>query len=116
VLSGPVLDQRGCPGRLPGYCDSLNHIVGVADVNQDGHDDLTWEGGYGSSFHQWYLDGAAHLLPPTYARVNVDCFHRTICAPNVVGVADMNGDHQPDIVTWNSNTGAITSLLPAPPG
>ena len=82
-------------------------IKGVADMNGDSNPDLVWHNSSTGRAHIWYLDAAGkYVSGANVAEVNL------ATAWKIMGVEDMNGDTNPDLVWHNSSTGrAVTWFL-----
>ena len=81
-------------------------IVGVADLNGDGHADLVWQHQTTGDIAAWMMNGTAAismtlLTPSQVADTNW----------KIVGVADLNGDGPPDLVWQHQTTGDIAAWM-----
>jgi hypothetical protein len=82
--------------------------VAVADLNGDGKPDLVAtesdQGGYSNSVCVLLNNGNGTFSGPT-------CFSTGVGIPLSAAVADLNGDHKPDIVTANFNANTVSVFL-----
>jgi hypothetical protein len=78
-------------------------LVGIADFNGDGNPDLLWRNAESGRTTIWYMDGPA--WNGGYADVEP-----WVAGSNwsIVGIADFNGDNNPDLLWRDSNTGRTT--------
>jgi hypothetical protein len=84
----------GPDGPEPGW-----RIVGVADLNGDGHPDLIWQQDGTNVPGVWYMggaDGSVSLSSKTMGGA--------VAGWRIVGVADLNGDGHPDLVWQQDGT------------
>jgi hypothetical protein len=74
-------------------------IVGVQDLNGDGHPDLIWQNDSTGQVVAWYMAGADGTVMHHYA------FLSTLVVPDwtIVSVADFDKDGHPDLL-WQSDT------------
>jgi hypothetical protein len=88
---------------LPTVSGSEWSIVGVADFNKDGQPDILWRNGSTGRTTIWYMNGA--IWNGGYAEVEP-----TLNYPNwsIVGIADFNRDHSPDLLWRDSTSGRMT--------
>src|SRR5207237_9900502 len=71
-------------------------VVGMADLNNDGHPDLIWQNAAGQVF-AWYLGG-----PLGNACLGADYLTSTgMIGWSIAAVVDVNGDGHPDLVWQN---------------
>ncbi len=93
----------GGAALVPSPIADLNwQVVGVADFNGDGQPDLLWRHQTTGQLAVWYMDGVtrvggAALVPSPIADLNWQ----------VAGVADFNGDGQPDLLWRHQTTGQL---------
>ena len=80
-------------GSVPGWT-----IVGVADLDQDGHPDLVWLNDTTRQATVWYMGGAqgTTMLGWSYLSGSVPGWR-------IVGIKDFDGDGHPDLI-WQSDT------------
>src|SRR5712692_9659104 len=74
-------------------------IVGVADLNGDGHPDLIWQDPNTGTSQVWFLGGEQGTTTTGAAGLS---------GPNawrIVAVADLNGDGHPDAIWQDPATG-----------
>ena len=75
-------------------------IVGVQDMNGDGHPDLVWHHATTGRAHIWYLDDkGVYVSGANVANVNLATSWK------VKGVRDVNADGYPDLIWHNSVSG-----------
>ncbi len=80
-------------------------IVGVADFDNDGKDDLLWRNGNEAKLVIMYMDGQNR-------RENLPLSNIVVQRPwNVVGVADFDGDTKQDILWRNDSLGRTVIML-----
>jgi hypothetical protein len=86
---------------LPTVSDTQWEIAGLADMNGDGWLDLLWRHYGDGSLATWYMRDMQVLntlwISPRIADVNW----------RIVGIADMNGDNNPDLVWQHIATGQV---------
>jgi photosystem II stability/assembly factor-like uncharacterized protein len=93
----------GFADLLPTVSGQNWSIVGVADFNGDSNPDIVWRDSDTGRTTIWYMDGPvwnggyADVLPTL-----------SEAAWSIVGVADFNGDNNPDLLWRNSQTGRTT--------
>jgi Beta-propeller repeat/FG-GAP-like repeat len=77
-------------------------LVGVADVNRDGIQDLVWQNDSSTEVIVWYMGGSQYNTMLSWAE---------LAPPEpgwaVVGLADLNRDGIPDLVWQNESTGQV---------
>jgi hypothetical protein len=106
--NGQVIGDQWINGSACGYtCEKEWRVVGVGDMNNDGHTDIAW-GGVDSNGNShtgfWLLDGAGQVTSaPIIPGWDPDWF-----PSDSFGLGDMNGDGNLDLVTWNVQTGEVT--------
>jgi hypothetical protein len=81
-------------------------IVGVADMNGDGWNDLVWREQTLGGLAAWMMQDAQTLVT---LRLTPDAVANT--AWRLAGVRDMNGDGLADLVWQNSDTGSLAAWL-----
>ena len=91
----------------PGVVSDTNwKIVGIGDFNSDGHPDILWQHQTTGSLSVWLMNGTslaslATVTPGVVSDTNW----------KIVGVADFNGDGQPDILWQHQTTGSLSAWL-----
>jgi hypothetical protein len=88
---------------VPTVSDPNWSIVGVADFNGDSQPDLLWRDASSGRTTIWYMEG------PTWNGGYADVLPM-VSDPNwsIVGVADFNGDSQPDLLWRDASSGRTT--------
>jgi hypothetical protein len=95
-------------------CSSQWTPVGLGDLNGDGHPDLVWQNECTGEVSTWLIGAGGVVTGSRDVNWNSGggCSNRDWYA---VGIADMNGDGEPDIVWANGTTGQVSSWLLDPP-
>ena len=75
-------------------------VVGMADLNGDGHPDLVWQNDITQDVFVWFLGGS---MGNTYLG-SLYLSPAGMTGWKVVGLADMNGDGHPDVIWQNNQT------------
>jgi len=78
-------------------------VVGAADINQDGAQDIVLQNATTGQVGVLYMNGDAQLGYATFSGTTVG----SMSTMKVVAVKDMNGDGHPDLVLQNTTTGGI---------
>jgi hypothetical protein len=97
VDSNTVLSAKTISGANPGW-----RIVGVADLDLDGHPDLYFQQDGTNAPAAWYMGGSdgSTILSG-----------KTLRGPQpgwrIAGVADLNGDGHPDVIWQQDGTNAV---------
>ena len=101
-MDGPAWNG-GYADVLPTLNDPNWSIVGIADFNKDGNPDLLWRDASTGRTTIWYMTG------PTWNGGFADVLP-TLNDPNwsIVGLADFNGDSNPDLLWRDASTGRTT--------
>jgi beta-glucanase (GH16 family) len=97
LMDGPVFVQ----GVAMPAVDPSWHVAASGDLNGDGSTDLVWQQDGTGALFAWLLHGTAVASTGALTPAKV--------APSwqVVGLADLNQDHHPDLVWQNTSTGAL---------
>jgi hypothetical protein len=100
---GPTLD-RTCDD-----CGAGNRVVGIADLNDDGFNDVLWFNPTTGLLAQWYLDRDGNVRVAT--DVSWACASPCSDAWRPVAVADMNDDGHVDVVWDNRSADTVDVWL-----
>jgi hypothetical protein len=82
--------------------DTAWEIGGIADLNGDGLPDLVWRHARTGALAAWFMYDTLIQATPWLAPDSMP-----YTAWRLVGVADMNSDHHPDLVWQNVTTGEM---------
>ncbi len=109
VPSGSYVVGTGTVSTTPSYTEAFEcqetplHVP--CDFNGDQHSDLLWENSSNGEVTRWLMNGTTiKQYGQDFAQVTDTTWH-IVCTP------DCNGDGHPDIVWWNSKTGAVLRWL-----
>jgi hypothetical protein len=99
LMSGAT-HMPGNNATLPSVLDTNWKVVGIADMNGSGQPDIIWRNMATGENKVWVMSGATHIpgnnaALPSEPDTNWE----------IVGIADMNGSGQPDIIWRNMATG-----------
>ena len=107
IAAWVMIGDRTQYGMLltPQLVSDLNwRIKGVADFNQDGHDDLLWQHRTDGRIAVWLMHGTSSTAGIVIARMTNPSW-------TIVAAADLNADGQPDIVWQNDADGRLAAWL-----
>lgn len=91
-------------------CAGTWFLVGLADVNGDGHTDVTWWNPATGVVSSWLLNGSGTVTDTQ--TLDRACRGTTDCAKTFpTGTTDENGDGRADLTWLNSTTGQLTTWL-----
>ncbi|HEV2472893.1 MAG TPA: hypothetical protein VGS41_09525 [Chthonomonadales bacterium] len=81
-------------------------LAGIGDLTGTGMNDLVWQSKSTGGIGYWIVNGPALVSTGTFSPSNSG-------SPGwrVVGLVDLNGDHSPDLIFQNVNTGDISYWL-----
>lgn len=85
--------------------------VGIADLDGNGHPDLTWWNSTTGAVSSWLLDGAGHVL--AISELDWRCGYDFGCSSDwkPLDLGDLNGDGRPDLLWHNRRSGELSAWL-----
>jgi hypothetical protein len=107
-FDGDVVGTPALSATCDVNCRAAWQVVGAADMDGGGTNDLVWFNNSTGEVAPWLLFGSTVEVGPTLSRKCAACLQ---AGWRVVGAADMNGDGYGDILWHNTGTGALVEWL-----
>lgn len=110
---GTVLGTQALSWRCgsDGLCSATWRPIGIADVNNDGNQNLMWYHQNSGEVSSWLLNGGGTVLGTQ--SLSWRCSYDSGCAREwyPVGVGDLNRDGHQDLTWYNGTTGVVSTWL-----
>ncbi|MFD9734539.1 FG-GAP repeat domain-containing protein [Umezawaea sp. NPDC059074] len=92
-------------------CSTAWKPIGTGDLNNDGDQDVTWFNRTSGEVSTWLTNGSGTVLGTQ--PVDWHCDQASGCSTQwkPIALGDVNGDHNQDVVWWNSGTGVVSAWL-----
>jgi len=92
-------------------CSSAWKTVGTADLNSDGHQDVTWFNANTGEVSTWLTNGSGTVLGTQ--PVDWRCDNASGCSKQwrPITLGDVNGDGKQDLLWWNRTSGVVSAWL-----
>jgi subtilisin family serine protease len=98
---------RGAPSLTPGALADLDwRIAGTGDFNHDGQTDILWRHQVSQQLVAWLMDGVTQVQG-----VFLSASALPDAAWQIGAVADLNGDHQSDVLWQHQASGELVAWL-----
>jgi hypothetical protein len=92
-------------------CAASWRPLGIADLNNDGRQDLLWFNRTSGEVSTWLLNGFGNVL--SAQSIDWHCNFASGCSSQwrIIGVGDLNSDGNQDVTWYRSSTGEVSSWL-----
>lgn len=92
-------------------CSQSWYIIGIADVNNDGRQDLAWYNRTSGEVSSWLLNGYGNVI--TTQVVDWRCSTGSGCSPawRPVAIGDLNNDGRQDLTWYHAASGEVSTWL-----
>ncbi|MFI9386573.1 FG-GAP repeat domain-containing protein [Kutzneria sp. NPDC052558] len=92
-------------------CSSAWKPIGTGDLDNDGNQDVTWFNRVTGEVSTWLTNGHGTVLGTQSADWRCDQASGCSNQWQPITLGDVNGDHNQDLIWWNSTSGVVSAWL-----